>query len=89
MYAAGKRWLTKRHDPYTEVGIRRLKCIRCGDTAMFQWQICSDGNNYRPLCGRCDVALNALVLEWMRHPQAEALVEAYARRQLTRPPAPS
>lgn len=70
-------WNTKRKEPYTAIGIKRLKCIRCGEQAMFQWQVCSDGNNYRPLCGNCDVALNELVLEWMGHPNASQLITKY------------
>jgi hypothetical protein len=71
-------WSARRPEPYTEIGIRRLKCIRCGAPARFQWQICSDGNNYRPLCADCDIALNQLVLDWMRHPKAAALGTRYA-----------
>lgn len=70
-------WLTKRPDPYTEIGVRRLACIRCGDRAVFQWSICADGNNHRPLCVACDVALNRLVLRWMRHPEADVLADRY------------
>lgn len=72
------RWDVVRKAPYTEIGVRRLGCIRCGGQATFQWQICSDGNNYRPLCTACDVALNRMVLEWMGHPDASALGDAYA-----------
>lgn len=71
-------WETKRREPYTEAGIRRLKCVRCGGQSRFQWQICSDGNNYRPLCASCDIALNRLVLNWMRHPRSTELADAYA-----------
>ena len=71
-------WSITRRTPYTEIGIRRLKCIRCGGQAKFQWQICSDGNNHRPLCGQCDVLLNRMVLQWMGHPTADELVERYA-----------
>jgi len=70
-------WKRRRKKPYTEVGIRRLLCIRCSAAAAFQWQICSDQNNYRPICTACDVALNALVLEWMRHPEAKELADKY------------
>lgn len=54
-----------RTKPYTERGIRRLQCFRCGSPAVHQWQICADGNIYRPICKECDIALNALVLEFM------------------------
>jgi hypothetical protein len=69
-----------RRKPYTAIGIRRLKCFRCGARAEFQWQVCADGNQYRPLCRDCDVGLNALVLRWMRHPEAERLTAAYIAR---------
>lgn len=71
------RWKKKRHAPYTERGISRVLCIRCGSPASFQWQICSDGNQYRPLCTDCDIGLNLLVLEWMGHPNAQELVAKY------------
>lgn len=70
-------WHVKRPEPYTALGIRRLRCIRCGAPAMFQWQICSDGNQHRPLCLDCDVALNRLVLDWMGHPDAQVLGDRY------------
>lgn len=68
-----------RKRPYTQIGIRRLKCFRCGAQAVHQWQVCADGNQYRPLCLRCDVALNRLVLRWMRDPEASAKIARYER----------
>jgi hypothetical protein len=68
-----------RREPYTEAGVRRLGCARCGDRAEHQWKICSDGS-WRPLCVACDVALNRLVLEWIGHPRAVELGDEYARR---------
>lgn len=65
------RWLMKRKQPFSDIGIRRLKCIRCGKAAFFQWQICADGNNFRLLCITCDVELNAIVLAFMGDPFAE------------------
>lgn len=69
-----------RRKPYTERGIARLPCFRCGDPATQQWQICSDGNLFRPICTGCDIALNNLVLEFMRHPDRVDLVRAYAEK---------
>jgi hypothetical protein len=72
-----------RTRPYTERGIRRLPCFRgCGRRARTQWNVCADGNQYRPLCLECDVELNAMVLRWMNDPDAEAKIEAYTRRLL-------
>lgn len=61
-----KTWpLHGRREAYTNIGIRRLPCFRCGKPAFYQWQICSDGNTYRPICPDCDLELNAWVLEFM------------------------
>lgn len=73
----------KRHgrpEPYTQRGIERLPCVRCGQKARFQWNACADGNLWRPLCGPCDVAINELVLRWMGDPDAGAKVETYAEQ---------
>jgi NAD-dependent SIR2 family protein deacetylase len=72
-------WSTRRRDPYTTEGIKRLRCIRCGDKAQHQWQICSDNGYFRPVCISCDVALNKLVLRFMRHPDAHSVSARYSR----------
>ena len=77
MIARFKQWMIKRKKPYTQIGIERLSCIRCGEPAQYQWQICSDGNNYRPICGACDIALNKTVLKFMRHPHYNQLIADY------------
>jgi len=69
----------KRHGrkrPYTEAGIRRLPCARCGRPARHQWNACADGL-YRPVCTRCDVALNKLALRFMRDPDTEIKIRTY------------
>jgi transcription elongation factor Elf1 len=66
-----------RTKPYTKVGIRRLKCFRCGNQASRQWQICSDGNQYRPICDRCDIELNELVLKFMGFDDWEQKIDSY------------
>ena len=66
-----------RKTPYTERGIKRLKCIRCGNPAEHQWQICSDGNQWRPICIECDIALNELVLKWIGFPDWEEKIFSY------------
>ncbi len=75
-----RRWWVKRKKPYTEIGIARCECIRCGAQAEYQWQICADGNNYRPLCSQCDIGLNKTVLKFMRHPHALQLAAEYKER---------
>jgi hypothetical protein len=75
-------WAKRRREPYTVAGISRLRCVRCAGPAAYQWQVCSDGSNFRPLCAPCDVALNRMVLEWMGHPDAETLANLYAAEKL-------
>ena len=54
-----------RRKPYTEIGIRRVRCYRCGSRAATQWQICADDSVYRGICLKCDIELNELVLRYM------------------------
>ena len=73
---------SRRH-PYTDRGIRRMRCIRfavCGNKAATQWQICADGRVYRPVCWPCDVELNRMVLEWAGDPEAVEKMAAYVKR---------
>ena len=67
-----------RRIPYSEIGIKRVPCFRCGvKPSVHQWQVCADGNVFRPLCQECDIALNRLVLEWMKFPNADVLMNKY------------
>ena len=70
-------WPKGRKQPYTNIGIARLRCIRCGVKAVHQWQICADGNKQRPLCLKCDIALNELVLKWARDPDYKEKILRY------------
>jgi hypothetical protein len=67
-----------RKRPYTEIGISRLPCVRCGAKSRFQWQICSDDRLYRPVCTNCDLELNRMVLEWAGFPDWEEKYRRYA-----------
>lgn len=71
-----------RKKPYTEIGIRRLKCFRCEEKSFFQWQICSDGNIYRPLCKNCDIELNEMVLKWAGFPDWKEKINQYKQEKL-------
>lgn len=71
-------WQSKgRKLHYTARGIKRVACIRCGQQAAHQWQICADGNRYRPLCIDCDISLNELVLKWAQDPNWYAKMQLY------------
>lgn len=69
-----------RRQPYTERGILRLPCARCGRPASQQWLACADGV-WRPICARCDVGFNRMALRFMRDPQADAKVTRYAAKR--------
>jgi NAD-dependent SIR2 family protein deacetylase len=69
-----------RKTPYTEIGIRRLKCIRCGKPAKYQWNACSDDNIWRPLCTECDIEINKLVLQFMGFPDWEEKIIKYSKK---------
>lgn len=69
-----------RRKPYTAIGIRRKKCVRCGRRARFQWQICADNNIYRPLCAKCDVELNEMVMRWVWGDTREEDLQRYRER---------
>jgi hypothetical protein len=69
-----------RKKPYTVIGISRISCVRCGAPSRTQFQICADKRLYRALCSDCDVALNRLVLEFMRFPDVEEKMAAYERK---------
>lgn len=71
-----------RRRPYTEIGIRRIPCFRCGEPSTTQWQICSDGNVWRGLCGPCDVGLNAVVLIYLGDARAAEKIERYREARL-------
>lgn len=73
-----------RTKPYTDVGVRRLKCSRssCQNKGFFQWQACADGRVYRPVCVSCDIAVNELVLAFFEDPSATAKMAAYRERVL-------
>lgn len=66
-----------RRQPYTEAGIRRCACQRCGQPAHAQWSICANGNRQVPICLDCDIALNRLVLEWIGADRVDERMSAY------------
>lgn len=70
---------TTRRTPYTDAGIRRVPCAKCGEPSQCQWQICADKRVFRGLCVECDVALNALVLSWVGDPDASKKIAAYRK----------
>lgn len=62
----GKGGERVRRTPYTERGLRRLRCVRCPNQASEQWDVrsCRAGVywGFLPLCDECDATLNEMVL---------------------------
>lgn len=61
---------------------RVLKCVRCGKRRVTEsFSICADGNVERGVCRICDIALNALVMDFMRIPDAAKKIVNYIARK--------
>lgn len=58
--------------------------MRCEKPATESFSICADGNVKRAVCPICDVALNALVMDFMRLPDAAQNIIAYIARKALR-----
>ena len=72
-----------RKKPYTEIGIRRLKCFRCKkNKATQQWQTCADGNTFRGICDSCDIDLNEMVLKFFKFPDWKEKLNKYVQKLL-------
>ena len=69
-----------RRKPYTQRGISRVPCARCGAPSTQQWQICADHRLFRGLCTACDVELNRLVLDFVHDPLADEKMDAYVQK---------
>lgn len=68
-----------RRNPYTERGIKRIPCFRCGAPSRYQWQICADKNRWRGLCLGCDFGLNAAVLRYLNDPDISRKLQEYRK----------
>lgn len=52
-----------RRKPYTERGIKRVPCAKCGAPSTQSWTICA-WPGYHAVCKRCDIELNKMVLRF-------------------------
>lgn len=73
-----------RRKPYTEIGIGRVPCFKCGKPSSRQWQICSLNNEYKGLCRTHDIALNRIVLIFMgiSSQKANDLIDDYMAKAI-------
>lgn len=69
-----------RKEPYTDRGIRRVKCAKCKKRkASLQWSTaCANENKWVALCVPCDIELNWIVLEWLGDPDISKIMEKYS-----------
>jgi len=69
-----------RRYPYTDAGIKRVPCARCGKPSVDQWNICALGNGYYGVCKECDEQLNELVLRFFRFKDWRTVLKKYKER---------
>jgi hypothetical protein len=72
-----KKLFKGRRKPYSDTGIKRVPCARCGKPSRFQWQVCANDNLYLGICGECDIELNRMVLDFFRFSNKEKLLSNY------------
>lgn len=57
-------------------------CVRCGEPATEEFSICADGNVPRRVCPACDIAINAMVMDFMQLPDAAQKMVIYIGRKV-------
>ncbi len=65
-----------RKEPYTERGIRRVPCCRCGEPSVAQWHGCAL-DKWMALCAFCDVGLNRATLVYLDVPNVDEIIQKY------------
>ncbi len=68
-----------RKKPYTEIGIKRIPCKRCGKKSSQQWNVCSMIGFYG-VCDKCDIDLNEMVLKFFKVKNWKAIIEEYKNK---------
>lgn len=66
-----------RVKPYTERGISRVSCIKCGQPSKYQWSICSNKNRNLAVCIGCDIELNKIFLNFANFSNKKELLQTY------------
>lgn len=75
-----------RNKPYSMATISRMACSHCGTApAAQEWTMTVCANKRRrihsPLCDPCDAAFNRHSLEYINHPDVDALMAEYGDAQ--------
>ena len=74
--------MTGRKKPYTEIGIQRVPCARCGKPSFHQWQACANNRRYVAVCIECDVTVNEVVLNFFKIAGRRSLLAQYKKKWL-------
>jgi len=69
-----------RKKPYTEMGISRIPCARCGKPSSQQWQVCALGNMFMGVCENCDIELNKVVLKFFKIKNSKNIMDKYTNQ---------
>lgn len=69
-----------RKEPYTERGISRIPCVRCGEPSKYQWSICANRGRNLGVCPKCDIELNRIFLDFANFANKQELLDAYKVR---------
>lgn len=71
-----------RRKPYTNNGIRRVKCFKrgCNERGNQQWQICADKRVFRPICTKHDIEMNRIVLKFLGDPNIFKKMSEYRQK---------
>jgi hypothetical protein len=72
--------MANRTRPYTDAGLSRVPCAHCGEPSTAEWMLrpCAIGQKrYYGLCRVHDIELNRLTVNFLRVPDADALMERY------------
>jgi len=68
-----------RKKPYTERGMSRIPCRRCGSPSTEQWQICALDNVWMGVCRKCGNELNEITLKFFKVKGWKKIIQQYKR----------
>lgn len=75
--------MNNRKKPYSEGGIHRVPCVKCGKPSRYQFRICST-DRWTAVCPDCDLYINRIVACWAYgKKQGNEIVDAYEQTRDT------
>ena len=61
-----------------------IPCVHCGANSQCQWVVCANGPDFIPMCIDCDIALNHLILSFLKFENCEDLMKQYKESLVAR-----